>query len=44
LLNRLSTMYYVVRQQLDESSDQAIPPTDAQSQTQNGEKHMVYKC
>ncbi|TVY45796.1 Vacuolar transporter chaperone [Lachnellula subtilissima] len=43
LLNRLSTMYYVVRQQLDESSDQAIPPTDAQSQTQNGEKHEAYK-
>lgn len=44
LLNRLSTMYYVVRQQLDESSDPVIPPTDAQSQTQNGEKYMAYKC
>ena len=44
LLNRLSTMYYVVRQQLDESSDPAIPPADAQSQTQNGERYMAYKC
>ncbi|TVY15526.1 Vacuolar transporter chaperone 2 [Lachnellula arida] len=43
LLNRLSIMYYVVRQQLDESSDQAVPPTDAQPQTQNGERHMAYK-
>ncbi|TVY40576.1 Vacuolar transporter chaperone [Lachnellula occidentalis] len=45
LLNKLSTMYYIVRQQLDESSDQAILPTDSQSQlqTQNRERHMAYK-
>jgi len=44
LLNRLSTMYYVVRQQLDETSEPAIASSDAQSQTQNGERYMAYKC
>ena len=45
LLNKLSMMYFVVRQQLDENTDQ--PPaaaTDAQSQTQNGERYTAYKC
>lgn len=45
LLNKLSMMYFVVRQQLDENTDQ--PPaaaTDAQSQMQNGERYTAYKC
>jgi SPX domain protein involved in polyphosphate accumulation len=45
LLNKLSMMYYAVRQQLDESE---MAPTassvDAQSQIQNGEKYTAYKC
>jgi SPX domain protein involved in polyphosphate accumulation len=46
LLNKLSMMYFVVRQQLDEGLE--IPSgsaaSDAQSQTQNGEKYTAYKC
>lgn len=46
LLNKLSMMYFVVRQQLDESLE--IPTgsaaSDAQSQTQNGERYTAYKC
>ncbi|PVH77831.1 vacuolar transporter chaperone-like protein [Cadophora sp. DSE1049] len=44
LLNKLSIMYYAVRQQLDES--EAAPATsasDAQSQIQNGERYTAYK-
>ncbi|OWP00857.1 vacuolar transporter chaperone [Marssonina coronariae] len=44
LLNKLSVMYYAVRQQLDESEappDTSIP--DAQSQIQNGERYTAYK-
>ena len=45
LLNKLSMMYFVVRQQLDEGAD---PPgassADAQSETLNGEKYTAYKC
>ncbi|KAK2624331.1 hypothetical protein QTJ16_006281 [Diplocarpon rosae] len=44
LLNKLSIMYYAVRQQLDES--EAPPGTsipDAQSQIQNGERYTAYK-
>ncbi|TVY85390.1 Vacuolar transporter chaperone [Lachnellula suecica] len=43
LLNRLSTMYYVVRQQLDETSEPGHSASEAQSQTQNGERYMAYK-
>ncbi|KAI9048036.1 hypothetical protein LZ554_007834 [Drepanopeziza brunnea f. sp. 'monogermtubi'] len=44
LLNKLSIMYYAVRQQLDET--EAPPGTsipDAQSQIQNGERYTAYK-
>jgi len=45
LLNKLSMMYFVVRQQLDESSEQpGASASDAQSQNQNGEKYTAYKC
>lgn len=45
LLNKLSMMYFVVRQQLDETFDSAPTPSpDSQSQTQNGEKYTAYKC
>jgi SPX domain protein involved in polyphosphate accumulation len=45
LLNKLSLMYFVVRQQLDESSDQpATSASDTLAQTQNEEKYTAYKC
>lgn len=45
LLNKLSMMYFVVRQQLDEISEQpGTSESDAQSQTQNREKYTAYKC
>lgn len=44
LLNKLSMMYFVVRQQLDETLDQlGASESDAQSQTQNGERYTAYK-
>ncbi|RDL38282.1 Uncharacterized protein BP5553_02622 [Venustampulla echinocandica] len=44
LLNKLSLLYYVVRQQLDESTDlAAIEPSDALSQTHNGERYVAHK-
>ena len=45
LLNKLSMMYFIVRQQLDEAADPITNPSvDSQSQTQNGEKYTAYKC
>ena len=45
LLNKLSMMYFVVRQQLDENADQpGTSSADAQSETQNGERYTAYKC
>lgn len=45
LLNQLSMMYFVVRQQLEDGAEQAGASTsDAQSQTQNAEKYTAYKC
>jgi SPX domain protein involved in polyphosphate accumulation len=45
LLNKLSMMFFVVRQQLDESLEQpGASNSDAQSQTQNGEKYQAFKC
>lgn len=44
LLNKLSTMFFVVRQQLDESEPTYSASSDAQSQTHNGERYMAYKC
>ncbi|PQE04331.1 VTC domain-containing protein [Rutstroemia sp. NJR-2017a BBW] len=44
LLNRLSMMYFVVRQQLDENADPtAASSSDAQSQSQLREKYTAYK-
>ena len=45
LLNKLSLMYFVVRQQLDETTDQIVASTsNAQSLSQNGERYTAYKC
>jgi SPX domain protein involved in polyphosphate accumulation len=45
LLNKLSMMYFVVRQQLDESTDHpGTSSADDQSETQNGERYTAYKC
>jgi SPX domain protein involved in polyphosphate accumulation/uncharacterized membrane protein YidH (DUF202 family) len=45
LLNKLSMMFFVVRQQLDENTEQpSTSSADAQSQTQNGERYTAYKC
>lgn len=45
LLNKLSIMYYAVRQQLDESEPSGNATSgDAQSQIQNGERYNAYKC
>ncbi|TAQ91458.1 hypothetical protein B7494_g146 [Chlorociboria aeruginascens] len=44
LVNKLSTMYFAVRQQLDENQDSATgPSSEAQSETQNGETYTAYK-
>lgn len=44
LLNKLSMMYYAVRQQLDESEPTpAASSVDAQSQIQNGERYTATK-
>ncbi|CAG8971209.1 hypothetical protein HYALB_00010582 [Hymenoscyphus albidus] len=43
LLNKLSMMFYVVRQQLDESPADPLETDEALSQTQNGEKYVAYK-
>jgi SPX domain protein involved in polyphosphate accumulation len=45
LLNKLSMMYFVVRQQLEETSEQpGASESDAQSTTHNGERYTAYKC
>lgn len=44
LLNKLSMMYYAVRQQLDETDATPAASTDAQSQIQNGERYVATKC
>ncbi|KAL3417657.1 VTC domain-containing protein [Phlyctema vagabunda] len=44
LLNKLSIMYFAVRQQLDESTDTAVATTsEAETQNQNGERYRAYK-
>ncbi|KAG9244245.1 VTC domain-containing protein [Calycina marina] len=44
LLNKLSMMYFVVRQQLDESTDQiSAPASNAESMSQNGERYTASK-
>jgi SPX domain protein involved in polyphosphate accumulation len=45
LLNKLSLMYFVIRQNLEESSEQRTSSTsDAPLQLQSGEKYTAYKC
>ena len=44
LLNKLSMMYFVVREQLEETENPAAPESDAQSTTHNGERYTAYKC
>lgn len=44
LLNKLSMMFYVVRQQLDENPAEPLETDEALTQTQNGDKYVAYKC
>lgn len=44
LLNKLSMMYFVVRQQLEENPEAAASIADVQSETQNGGRYTAYKC
>ena len=44
LLNKLSMMYFVVRQQLEEGADHGALSADSQSETQNGERYTAHKC
>jgi SPX domain protein involved in polyphosphate accumulation/uncharacterized membrane protein YidH (DUF202 family) len=48
ILNKISMLFFVVQQQLSESSEQpgasASAASDAQSQTQNVEKYTAHKC
>jgi SPX domain protein involved in polyphosphate accumulation len=45
LLNKLSLMYFIIRQHLDESSEpKNSSTTDVPDQMQNGEKYTAYKC
>jgi SPX domain protein involved in polyphosphate accumulation len=45
LLNKLSLMYFVIRQNVEESSEQRTSSTsDAPLQLQSGEKYTAYKC
>jgi SPX domain protein involved in polyphosphate accumulation len=45
LLNKLSLMYFVIRQNLEDSSEQRTSSTsDVPYQLQSGEKYTAYKC
>jgi SPX domain protein involved in polyphosphate accumulation len=45
LLNKLSLMYFVIRQTLEDSNEQKASSTsDALYQLQSGEKYTAYKC
>jgi SPX domain protein involved in polyphosphate accumulation len=45
LSNKLSMLYFAVRQQLDEGQEQhGLPPSDAQPQNVNDDKYTAYKC
>ena len=45
LLNKLSLMYFVIRQNLEDSSEQRASSTsDTPYQSQSGEKYTAYKC
>ncbi|KAF7551286.1 hypothetical protein G7Z17_g5148 [Cylindrodendrum hubeiense] len=45
LLNKLSIMYFAIRQQLEDGTDQ-LPPLDLETQgeTHNGERYTSHKC
>ena len=43
LLNKLSVMYFAIRQQLEEG-DQTLLDLDSQSETHNGERYTAHKC
>ena len=44
LLNKLSMMYFIVRQQLDENTGGASLASEDQAEVQHGEKYISYKC
>jgi SPX domain protein involved in polyphosphate accumulation len=53
IINKLSIMYFIVRQNLEDRADKGLPnlgdgrsssTVDMQPQPQNGEKYMAYKC
>lgn len=44
LLNKLSMMYFIVRQQLDENIEGTAISSEAQAEVQNGERYTAYKC
>ena len=44
LLNKLSMMFFIVRQQLDVNVDETSVTSDAQAEVQNGERYTAYKC
>lgn len=44
LLNKLSMMFFIVRQQLDENVDGTSVTSEAQAEVQNGERYTAYKC
>ncbi|KAH6885912.1 VTC domain-containing protein [Thelonectria olida] len=43
LLNKLSIMYYAIRQQLEEGSDQLPLDLETQGETHNGERYVAHK-
>lgn len=45
LLNKLSIMYFAIRQQLEgASAEQTVPNLDTQGETHNGERYTAHKC
>lgn len=43
LLNKLSILYYAIRQQLDEGNQQPIPDLEHREETHNGERYTAHK-
>jgi SPX domain protein involved in polyphosphate accumulation len=45
LLNKLSMMYFIIQQNLEENAEQhPLPTSDVPVPSQNGEKYTAYKC
>ncbi|MDA4132195.1 MAG: hypothetical protein OK454_03600, partial [Thaumarchaeota archaeon] len=44
LLNKLSLMYFAIRQQVEEGADAHPVDPDSQPETHNGEKYTAHKC